>query len=108
MTSPDTLVSSHVAESARKAGSAAAKAEVSKTAKYADIALTHAFLPLAFETLGAWGSECKNFVHELGRRISVVTSDDRETTYLKQRLSIAIQRGNAIACRGTIAQQSVL
>lgn len=107
VTSPDTLAPSHITESARKAGSAAAKAEGAKTAKYAAITLTHIFVPLAFETLGAWGDQCKNFVQELGRRITLVTSDVRETSYLKQRLSIAIQRGNAIACRGSIPQDHV-
>lgn len=104
VTSPDTLAQSHITESAQKAGSAAAKAEASKTMKYTDIAQTHEFVPLAFETLGSWGTKCKNFVCELGRRITQVTGEARETTYLKQRLSIAIQRGNAIACRGTLLE----
>ena len=104
VTSPDTLAPSHVTESARKAGSAAAKAESAKTVKYATIAQTHAFVPLAFETLGVWGSQCISFVQELGRRIALATGEVRETAFLRQRLSIAIQRGNAIACRGSIPQ----
>ena len=103
VTSPDTLAASHLAESAVRAGSAAAKAEVAKTAKYAEIAITHAFVPLAFESLGAWGVQCQQFVCELGRRITIITGDTRETSYLRQRLSIAVQRGNAIACRGTMS-----
>ena len=102
VTSPDTLEPSHVFHSALKAGSAATKAEAAKTAKYAELALTHAFVPLAFETLGSWGGQCYKFICELGRRISLVTKDERETAYLKQRLSIALQRGNAVACRGTM------
>ena len=81
-------------------GSAAAKAEVAKTAKYAQIAITHAFVPLAFESLGAWGVHCQQCLSELGRRITIVTGDARETSFLRQRLSIAVQRANAIACRG--------
>jgi hypothetical protein len=104
VTAPDTLAPSHVNVSAQKAGSAATQAEVSKTAKYAEIALTHTFVPLAFETLGTWGQQCKDFICELGRRITRVTGDTKETAYLKQRLSIAIQRGNAVACRGTLPQ----
>ena len=65
-----------------------------------EIAITHAFVPLAFETLGAWGVQCQRFVSELGRSITIITGDTRETSYLWQRLSIAVQRGNAIACRG--------
>ena len=70
-----------------------------------EIAITHAFVPLAFETLGAWGVECQQFVSELGRRITIITDDARETSYLRQRLSIAVQRGNAIACRGTMSHE---
>ena len=104
VTSPDTYAASHLAESSVRAGSAAAKAEVAKTAKYAEIAITHAFVPLAFESLGAWGAQCQQFVSELGRRITI-TGDTRETSYLRQRLSIAVQRGNAIACRGTMSHE---
>ena len=42
------------------------------------------------------------FIAELGRRMAAVTGDPRETAFLRQRLSVAIQRGNAIACRGSI------
>ena len=55
VTSPDTLAASHLAESAVRAGSAATKAKVAKTAKNTEIAITHAFVPLAFESLGALG-----------------------------------------------------
>ena len=103
VTSPDTLAASHLTESAVRTGSAVAKAEVAKTAKYAQIAITHAFVPLAFESLGAWEVHCQLFVSELGRRITIITGDARETSYLRQRLSITVQRGNAIACRGTMS-----
>ena len=33
---------------------------------------------------------------DLGREISPITNDNRETSFLIQRLSIAIQRGNEI------------
>ena len=77
VTSPDTLAASHLAESVVRAGSAAAKVEVAKTAKYAQIAITHAFVPLAFESLGAWGVHCQQFVSELGRRITIITGAAR-------------------------------
>jgi hypothetical protein len=102
VTSPDTLAPSHLPSSATQAGSAAARAEAAKTLKYAALATTHVFVPLAFETLGAWGAEANAFVSELGRRMRAVTGDPRETAFLRQRLSVAIQRGNAIACRGSI------
>jgi hypothetical protein len=99
----DTVAPSHVSDSALRACSAAAKAEAQKIQKYASIALTHTFIPLAFETLGAWGSQSEEFVRDLGRRLVEKTGDKMEPSYLRQRLSMAIQRGNAVACRGTMA-----
>ena len=103
VTSPDTLAPSHLATTAIHAGSAAEKAAVAKIRKYTSLLSTHIFLPLAFETLGAWGTQATSFISELGRRLSAITGDVRETSYLRQRLSVAIQRGNAIACRGTMS-----
>ena len=36
-------------------------------------------------------------VREIGSRITLVTEDSRETVFLFQRLSIALQRGNAVS-----------
>ena len=36
-------------------------------------------------------------VQEIGRRITLVTEDSRETVFLFQRLSIALQLGNAVS-----------
>ena len=75
--------------------------------KYAALTSTHVFVPLAFETLGAWGEQARVFVVQLGRLITGVTGDVRETDFLRQRLSIAIQRGNALAIRGSLGLQEV-
>jgi len=40
-------------------------------------------------------------VQEIGRRIADITVDSRETTFLFQRLSVALQRGNAVSYLGT-------
>jgi len=40
-------------------------------------------------------------VQEIGRRITLVTEDRRETVFLFQRLSIALQRGNAVSFLST-------
>src|SRR5687768_12840626 len=105
VTAPDTLAPSHINNTAQIAGSAAVKAEVSKTAKYSSLSRTHRFIPLAFETLGAWGPCGLEFLNDLGRRITGVTGEKREGIFLKQIISLAIQRGNAIACRGTLTSQ---
>jgi len=59
-------------------------------------------VPVAVETLGALGEEASDFVHELGRRIATVTGEKRSTEFLLQRLSVAIQRGNASSVLGTV------
>ena len=105
VTAPDTLAQSHVQGSAVCAGAAAAKAEASKIAKYTEISTTHVFIPLAFETLGAWGEQARNFISDLRRRLMAITGDMRETDFLRQRLSIAIQRGNALSIRGSLRME---
>jgi len=36
------------------------------------------------------------FLHDLGRRISLVSGENREPQFLFQRISVAIQRFNAV------------
>ena len=56
--------------------------------------------------LRPWGrSQAKAFVAQLGRRITRFTGDVRETDFLRQRLSVAIQRGKALAIRGSLGFQ---
>ena len=75
------------------AGSAADLAVSRKEEKYVDIATTHILVPLAFETLGPICSKALVFLKKLGRRL---TEDKRETVFLFQRLSVAMQRYNAV------------
>ena len=43
------------------------------------------------------------FLSDLGRRITQVSTDQRESAFLFQRLSVLIQRFNVVAVRGTFA-----
>jgi len=47
-------------------------------------------------------------IQEIGRRITTVTEDTKETTFLFQRLSVALQRGNAVSFHGTTWSQGKL
>ena len=85
-----------------KPGAAAQKAAQNKSDKYARLSNTHIFYPFAIETAGTWHDSTIELTQEIGRRISVVTEDNRETAFLFQRLSIALQRGNAVAFQNTI------
>jgi hypothetical protein len=82
---------------------AAAQAEARKRSKYAALSIAHDFVPVAIETLGTWGEEGLAFINEVGRRIAAVTGDKRATSFLKQRLAMAVQRGNAAAVLGTFS-----
>src|SRR6218665_3796527 len=96
-----TCAASYLSQTAISAGSAAEQAGVHKTAKYALLPATNVFVPIAFETLWPVNAEGTQFLSELGRRISSVSGDQRETNFLLQRLSICVQRHNAIAFGGT-------
>ena len=98
-----TLADSYVATAARGRGEVAEPAAVRKCNKYADISSTYTFFPIALETLGPMNYLAYRFLEELGRRISDVTGDSREGSFLFQRLSVTIQQFNAALFRETFA-----
>ena len=93
----NTFGESVINESAIESGQAAAKAENTKRTKYPDLVQRYKFEPIAIETSGVFGPSTRNIIHEIGKRISDKTGDKRETLWLKQRLNIAIQKGNALS-----------
>src|SRR6267154_2736094 len=106
-TTPDTLATSHLANTKLSAVAAAASAAQLKSRKYDELTRTHIFVPVAVETLGAWCQEGHSWLEEIGRRVSRVTGDQRETFFLFQRLSVAVQKGNAASVRGTLPVQKL-
>ena len=66
-----------------------------KAEKYRGLPASHSFTPVAIETLGAIGPRSMLFLRDLGRRIALESGEPRSTDYLLQRLSVAVQRGNA-------------
>jgi len=107
-TCPNTFAESHVQASGTRAGSAAEAAEVSKAQKYADITAGVDFVPVAIETSGTWGEQGFHLIREIGRRIAEVTHEPRATLFLRQRLSVAIQRGNAVCVMGTFRNSNTV
>jgi len=101
VTVPDTCVDSHLADTATTAGPAADKAAGNKEAKYRQLANSHIFVPVAIESAGTWNHQAVELVQELGRRMTAATEDIREATDLFQRLSVALQRGNAVSFHST-------
>ena len=91
----------HISAAARGAGAVATQAEHLKISKYAHLESSHLFVPIAVETSGVLGQAALDFVSDLGQRLHQVTGEARSKEYLLQKLSIAIQRGNAAAVLGT-------
>ena len=88
----DTFCQSHWQRAAAEPGGAAAHAEEDKAKKYAHLDSMYLFKPVALETDGTIGPKSRDFLRELGK---IVTGEARSCTFLLQRISIAIQVGNA-------------
>ena len=106
VTVPDTFATSYRHLTVENAGAVAEKAARNKESKYADIARSHHFVPVAVEIAGTWDRESLQFVQELGRKISAAKGDQRETSHLLQRLSVALQIGNSVSILGTTDSNS--
>ena len=100
-TVPDTLAQSHLPETSTKAGAAAERASKLKNEKYQELKRSYKFCAIAIETLGPINEEGERFLTNLGRRLSAVSNDTREVAFLFQRLSIIVQRCNAISVAGS-------
>ena len=87
------LADSYVAAAAREA---AEEAATRKMAKYANIQAHHIFQPVAVESLGPINASGRVFLSKLGRKLADQSGDDRVISFLFQRLSVLIQRYNAI------------
>ena len=104
ITVPDTYAASHIQTTANSAGAAAESAAINKTIKYKDLMTTHIFVPIAVETSGVACNQSAQFIENLGRRINAITNDPLETTNLFQRLTVALQRVNAVAFNNTFPE----
>ena len=106
-TCPDTLSPSHLCTTSAEAGSAAKEAEERKIRKYTSIATYHTFIPIAIKTLGPMGPQAKIFLLELGWRLRQQTGEPRSTSYFLQQISMAIQKGNAVAMMGSFPRGGI-
>jgi hypothetical protein len=99
----DSLAGSYLSQAALAlgTGSAAESAAVRKEGKYRDLSQQYIFQPIAFETIGSINSSAIEFISELGRRCAEQSGIARESDFLFQRLSVAVQRFNAVAFRGS-------
>ena len=87
-------------------GGVAAKAEGVKTSKYSHLDRVYNFQPFALETCGSTGPSSEAFLKDLGTRLRMATGELKSYTYLLQRLSVAIQVGNAASVMGMLPADS--
>jgi len=73
----------------RRAATAASR----KEDKYVDLGARYISEPIAVETLGVFNASARHLLADLERKISINT---RQTSYLFQRISVLVQRFNAV------------
>jgi len=91
-----TLADSYLRASSATAAAAAEMAASRKEVKYSDLPASISFQPIAVETLGPINESAVDFLRELGCMISNKFQEERQTAYLFQRLSVTVQRYNAV------------
>ena len=52
---------------------------------------------MLIDTAGTYSEGTKNIVRDIGCRLTEATGEQRETFWFMQRLSFAVQRGNAVS-----------
>ena len=98
-TCSDTFADSNLLDSLTDTGAASRRAEIRKLEKYRDLSERFLFEPFAFETSGVLGPRTLRTVLEIGRLLTKATGDPRESSWLVQRFSLALVRGNATCIR---------
>ena len=103
----DTLANSYTPKTSVTPYGSMEAAATRKRAKSAEIIQSHHVVPIAIETLGPINMDGQRFIDSLGERLSSISGDSRETTFLYQRLSVLIQIFNAVAFRGSLLPETV-
>ena len=98
----DTLAQSYVAATSQLSGAAADAAEARKSGKYESLEQQFIVQPIGFENMGSWGAGARAFLTDVGSRVKQATGNPRAMEFLRQRVSIEIQRGNAASVMGTV------
>lgn len=98
----DTFAPSYLSSTSGHPGAAAVLAEKKKKTLYSFLEDRFIFIPVAAETIGVWGEDGIKLIQHIGQRITTITGEIRATSYLLQRLSITLQRGNVASILGTL------
>jgi hypothetical protein len=91
------LSMSYIRDAIKEQGKVAHQAELRKIIKYKETdGNQFIFTPIAIETLGILGPEASKCIDDIGRRLIKSSGDKRSRTFLKQSISLNLQRGNAL------------
>ena len=102
VTVPDSLAVSYRSVALSGVGFVATFAESKKILKYSHLPPSYLFCPIAIESLGALGAQSSALIRELSKRIRLRSGEESTFPFLLQRLSIAVQRGNASLIMDTL------
>ena len=91
----DAFSKSHIIASSIESGSSAKSAKILKNRKYQGLVGNFHFQPVAFQTTDCCGPSTGSFVEELGRKLFEATGNPLEAVWLRQKIFLAIVRGNA-------------
>ena len=103
-TTSDMFTPSHRSVVVRGAGEVALQAESLKHFKYSALEAKFHFVSVVVETFGVFGIKAYEFFHELGLCMVQASLESNSFKFLIQRISVAVQRGNAAAVLGTVAK----
>jgi hypothetical protein len=69
--------------------------EMYKRRLYAHLLQDHVFMAFGLESSGVWGQDALKLTKELGKKLYEATAESRSTAFLRQRVALELQRGNA-------------
>ena len=93
----DTFAGVHLNRSGIKAVTCASSTKERNRRKYATLADAHQFEPIAVETMGMYGESTGVILRAIGLRLAEATGEPRESNWFRQKLAIAVQRGNGFS-----------
>ena len=89
----DTFAPTYLTATNVKAGSAAEILSAKKIEKYRALENRYVFYPIAAETMGPIDEGSLELLSEIGRRLTEISGEPRESQFIFQRFSIILQRG---------------
>ena len=92
----------YVIKCSKSPSAAADIREDQKVLKYKNLSGDYFFTPIGIETFGSWGTRGHKLIKDIGKKLKESSGENRSTFFLTQRISMAIQRGNASCILNTV------